>query len=472
MIEHRIGSRAVLSRKDLFWGYAAQVLNIGLGLIMLPVIVRYMSPEEVGLWFVFITLAGLAQLLELGFQPTLSRNVAYVYAGAQRLSKFGIEENDNGPLNLGLLADLVMASQWIYRWIAIAATVVLLVGGTLYIMSLLPKGQNEIAILAGWYSYVVGNVINFYYGYLNSLLQGRGDVTEANKVVIASRSIQVLLSVIMVVAGFGLLGLGISSLLSTIVSRIIAKRYVFSPHHPEMNMLATDAAGRRRLVKIIWHNASRFGVVMVGVFLIWRANVLIASSYLGLAEAASYGLAIHIFLLLNTIATVPFNLALPKLNSMRSQGQNDRVYQAFSSLLVTTLLIYLALAMIVMFYGDSMLNLIGSTTKLPSEFILLGMVVVFFLEINHGTCANFITTGNQIPFVKAAIVTGVFIVFGSILIAPIIGMAGLVISQGFFQIVYNNWKWPQEVGRIFHITYVKILIDGLVFFKKRWLAMS
>src|SRR3990167_832985 len=111
----------MLSRRDLYWGYAAQVLNIGLGLIMLPVIVRHMSTAEVGLWFVFITLISFAQLLELGFQPTISRNVAYIYAGAQKLSAFGLQENGNGNLNIPLLANLVAASRFIYRWIALLA---------------------------------------------------------------------------------------------------------------------------------------------------------------------------------------------------------------------------------------------------------------------------------------------------------------------------------------------------------------
>jgi hypothetical protein len=102
----------MLSRRDLYWGYAAQALNIGLGLIMLPAIVRHMATAEVGLWFVFITLISFAQLLELGFQPTISRNVAYIYAGAQKLSAVGLQENGNGVLNVVLLANLVEAARF------------------------------------------------------------------------------------------------------------------------------------------------------------------------------------------------------------------------------------------------------------------------------------------------------------------------------------------------------------------------
>ena len=67
-----------LTRGDVLWGYIAQVLNIGAGLILLPILLRNLSPEDVGLWFVFISLAALAQLLELartapGFRDDIGR---------------------------------------------------------------------------------------------------------------------------------------------------------------------------------------------------------------------------------------------------------------------------------------------------------------------------------------------------------------------------------------------------------------
>jgi O-antigen/teichoic acid export membrane protein len=349
------------------------------------------------------------------------------------------------------------------------AAIVLLVVGTFYINRLLPAELDNTAVLAGWYCFVVGNIINFYYGYLNTLLQGRGEVTAANKVVIASRGIQVLVGVIMVITGFGLLGLGIASLLSTIVSRMLARQYVFSRQHPEMNGLVADRDGTMNLVKILWHNASRMGIVLLGVFLIWRANTLVASSYLGLKEAASYGLAIQIFFLLNTIATVPFHLAMPKLNALRAQNKHEQVYRAFSTLLVTALLVYSIASLMVLFFGNYFLISIGSSTKLPNYFVLLGMVAVFLLEINHGTCANFITTGNKIPFVGAAVITGGGIVITSILLTPIFGIAGLVISQGIVQAAYNNWKWPKEVAKIFMVNYFKIITDGLTYLKRSFL---
>lgn len=451
----------MIARRDLFWGYLAQIMGIGLGLVMLPVVVRYMSTSEVGLWFVFTTLASLAQLLELGFQPTISRNIAYIYAGAQNLSADGIRENDGGELNVQLLRNLIAASRLIYRWIALLASGVLLAGGTFYISTLLPNSNNA-SIYWGWGAFAIGNIVNYYYGYLNALLQGRGDVTAANKVIVASRGVQVLVGIITVVAGLGLLGLGLACLVSTVVSRMLARHFVFSKSHPEMATLSANHEDTKSLVKILWHNASRFGIVLVGVFLIYRGNILIASSFLGLADAASYGLAIQIFLLMISISMVPFNLALPKLNTLRMQKKQKDSYKTFGALLAMGLLIYTAMDLSLLSFGSFLLNLVGSSTRLPDFYVLLAMSVVFLLEINHGICANFITTENTVPFVKASTITGVCIVVTSMLLAPVLGIAGLVISQGTMQLIYNNWKWPMVVKDIFSKPYTNILSDGFL----------
>ena len=68
-----IKTKHALTWSNLSWGFLAQGLNIGTGLLLLPMILRYLKPDEIGLWFVFMSLAGLAQLLELGFQPTIAQ---------------------------------------------------------------------------------------------------------------------------------------------------------------------------------------------------------------------------------------------------------------------------------------------------------------------------------------------------------------------------------------------------------------
>ena len=79
-----------LTRRDVVWGYIAQLMNLAGGILLLPLLVMRLTPEEVGLWFVFLTMVSLAQIIELGLQPTLARSAAYVYSGADDLRSTGL----------------------------------------------------------------------------------------------------------------------------------------------------------------------------------------------------------------------------------------------------------------------------------------------------------------------------------------------------------------------------------------------
>jgi len=451
----------MLTRRDVFWGYTAQALNIGVGLIMLPVILRFMPSFQVGLWFVFVTIASLTQLLELGFQPTIARNVSYLYAGAQQLSATGLSPASRGPLNLPVLATLLASSQWIYRRIAFGAGLLLLVGGTAYIATLLPEPARAPEIIGGWILFSLGTILNFYFGYLNAFLQGRGDQSQANQVIVVSRLVQICAGSLMVMAGQGLLGLGAAALLSTAASRMMARRFLEAPGQPALRGQSVAREDRIDSVRVLWHNASRFGAVLVGAFLITRANILVASSSLGLAQAASYGLAVQLLIVVQTLASVPFNLALPRLNALRAQNETSGLYRHFGAAISLGLLISIAGGLALVVLGPPLLKAAGSHTDLPAMVLLIVMAAACALETNHGNCGNFLATSNTITFVRPALVTGLLIVTGSILSAPTAGIAGLVMCNAGFQLAYNNWKWPMEAARVFQVPFAKLIGDGL-----------
>ena len=127
-----------LPRAELLWGLATQAVNIGAGLILLPVVLHYQSAADVGLWFVFLTLANLSMLLDCGFSPTIARNVAYACAGARALTSTGVPDlqPEGAAANLVLLGGILQAGRRIYQRVAGLAALLLLVAGTAYIAHL------------------------------------------------------------------------------------------------------------------------------------------------------------------------------------------------------------------------------------------------------------------------------------------------------------------------------------------------
>jgi hypothetical protein len=135
-------SVSMLPKSEFAWAIAAQSLIAGAWIILLPVALRHLPVSQVGLWLMFINLCSFAQLLELGFQPTISRNVAYVYAGARKLLVTGVDTNESRPVCPYLLATLMTASKQIYRLVALVAGLFLLISGTSYILTIMPPNEK------------------------------------------------------------------------------------------------------------------------------------------------------------------------------------------------------------------------------------------------------------------------------------------------------------------------------------------
>lgn len=448
----------------MFWGYLAQALNIGAGLILLPVILKYLPAAEVGLWFVFITLVGLAQLLEFGFNPTISRNTSYIYAGAVALQRDGLPIHDANitTVNLDLLASLLSTARKVYRVVSLLAAALLLIAGSIYIATLIPdETPGTSTLILAWITFASGYVITLYYGYINGMLHGRGDVTQSNKVIVATRGLLILLGSYALIAGHGLLGLGIASLLSSGIGRIIAMRYFFSDAYPEMRKVRFGLKKKNDdLTHLLWHNASKLGAVQIGSFLIQRGNILIASSALGLAAAASYSMTVTILTVLMTVSSVLCQIQLPRLNAMQSRNERSTLIAIYGQIQLSAWAVFSLGLIFLVLLGDIMLGFVGSDTKLIPWPMLLTFGLIYLFELNHSIAATYLTTINKVPFVNAALISGISIAVLAILLADSFGIIGLIIAQGVVQLAYNNWKWPIEAQRNLQSSFLETIKKG------------
>ncbi len=450
-------------RRDMLWGLAAQGLSVAAGLILLPAALRYLPNEQLGLWFVFITLSSLVQLLELGFQPTISRNVAYVYAGAQQLVASGHAANTSpGQLNPALLQQLFFAARKVYRNIAALAALAFLLPGTFYLLSLRPDNLPSSTLLWAWVTFALGYVFNFYYGYFNGFLQGRGQVTAANQVQVANRASMLILGSLLLMLDWGLPGLGIASLFSCLISRVLARHFFWQA--PETQPLRqANTPDHNPLLAVLWHNASKLGWVSLGAFLINRANMLLASSLLGLGVAASYGLTLQVLMTATAFANVALGLKLPQISASHIHGQAHHARHHFAVALIAGWLIYGGSALLLLWLGNDLLHLLGSKTHLLAPLELALLAAILLLELNHSLFATYLTTLNQVPFVKAALLSGMAIVSGGLLSIQWLGwgLLGMISAQGLVQLAYNNWQWPRLALRQMQCSLGQLLSQGL-----------
>ncbi len=161
--------RISVSKSDIAWSYVAQFFNVGSGLITLPVILHMLSTDEIALNYLMITISTIVGLFDFGFAPQFSRNISYVFAGAQEIKKEGIAETTDS-INMRLLAGMIGVAKMVYARIALVALVSMLTAGTYYIYIVTEEFSKVENALLIWIIYSFSVYFNLYFIYYGSLL--------------------------------------------------------------------------------------------------------------------------------------------------------------------------------------------------------------------------------------------------------------------------------------------------------------
>ena len=69
-----------ITNKDIVWNYLGYGITFGINVILLPLVLHFLSEEELGLWYVFTSIGALVTLFDFGFAPQIARNITYAFS--------------------------------------------------------------------------------------------------------------------------------------------------------------------------------------------------------------------------------------------------------------------------------------------------------------------------------------------------------------------------------------------------------
>lgn len=460
------GSRVVVNRRDVIWNYIGTIMSMGSNFLLIPLLVYFLSIEQVGLWYVFIALTGFAQLLEFGFTATFSRNILFVLSGARRLSKQGCDYSSVAPgVDWHLFRVVLKASRAVYAVVGVAALCVSGVLGSLYI-GLITAGFVVEWSLESWCVFVIAIFSNLYFLYCLTFLRGIGDIAGENKAKTIARFAQLAITVIFLLIGFGLLGAAIGYLAYSIVMRVVADR-LFKRHDSIQLGIKTDSvvvtkSEIKSVLATISFIAWRDGMVSFAWYGSTQATSLLSSVFLGLAETATYSVMLQLASALYNLSSTYLRSCLPMFQSAYVTGDQEAQKFTLERGISSYVVLYLFGVVAVVFIALPILVLIKDNF-VCDEFLFLGIATYFFLLNQHSLFCNIIVSMNKIPYFKAYLVSAAAgICLSSILCGALkIGVWGLVLGQALPQLLYNNWRWPKYVLDRVGLTYPKVLLNGM-----------
>lgn len=415
--------------------------NMGYVFIM-PVALRTIEPQHLGLWYVLVALGGLSTLADLGFSQTVGRFAVALTSGEGWVSKFGIASpTTEGAVRLNFRS-FINAAKKIHMSAALVSTLILLAAAQVTYFADKQSSAHGWQTQAAFWMFLVTTAYSVYSKWLPSVLTGLQEVTYVAKQTVLGTLAYLVVTTCALVLDGGIVALA----LGQAVQPLLTNFRLNSRMHERTACFPNDGGrDESRILSVLWPNSWRVGVVMLGAYLINNANILIASRFLTLEETASYGLSMQLFTILTTIAYMLVQARMPEISALRQVPNIAAICPLFGRQLIFALGIFILGSSVILLVGDLCLILIKSQTSLLPPTILAFMAVYRLLEFHHGAFAMLVMSGNRVPFVLPSIVSGACIIVLSLWLAPISGVWGLLIAVAGVQALFNNW-WPVKLG--------------------------
>lgn len=435
-----------LKKSDVIWSYLGTILSMGANLLMLPVIIFYLDAEMLGLWYVFVSLGAIAALFDFGFSVTFARNITYCWSGADKLQKVDVSFAENNEPDYLLMKKVLRACKVVYLRLSASALFLLLTAGLVYIIYV-SRHIDGFEHLIAWVVFSIAVFLNLYYGYYASFLRGVGAVGEANKNTVIARAAQILLTVVLLMLGLGIIGVCIAYLAYGTLFRVLGKWKFYRYKHigerlgeVKQIILRSDV---QPLVRIVWHNAWRDGVISLSNYLSNQATVIICSLYLTLADTGVYSIGVQIAMAIAAISGTFYMASQPQLQSAYITHDVEKTRETMSVIVVSLVVLFILGVITVVTIFLPFLRMV-KPDAIVSVPILLGLCVYHLILQFRNCYTSYFSCSNRILYMKSFIMSAVLCIILSIVFTGRLhwGVWGLIGAQILSQLIFNVWYWP------------------------------
>lgn len=431
-------------KNNLSLAFLVVLLKFSLGFITYPLYLKYLNSFEISLYFLFISTSSLFELLDFNLSNGLIRYFSYAEGGLSELEKDGFSNKEIEAKEGDLFENLLGFSQIYYKWLCFIGAITIGLGFSVYLFFFTKKFQEAFLYYEfDWLIYGSSVILGIYFMYLAPALIGKGYIDQTNKVSLYSRGLGVITQVVCIISGLGLLSLGISALISTIFERVLLIR-LFKQKILVCKIKNTlNKQSFSKLLKTIWHNNYKLGLIALAGLFIAKFNTFIAGFAISdLNTLSSYLFTFQVFTIILAIAHVPISNNYADM-SMFYISNHDKSVKIFLKCNSYSMFLMILLAIGVIFFGNFILHLMHiKHGLLPIKYLLL-IGFIYILEKQLADHSSMITIANKVPMYKAYLFSAIMVLVLTILLALIlkIGVMSVVLPQLIGQGIFNYWYW-------------------------------
>jgi O-antigen/teichoic acid export membrane protein len=401
--------RATVLRGSLS-NYAGRFLSRGLWFLLTPFVLGELGPAGFGLWVLVGSLAAYGYLLDLGIVNAVVKYLAEFEAQGRRADA----------------QVLITSALWAYAALAVVAVVLGLVGA-----ALLPDafgiGSTErdvaaaVVLLTG-----ISVALTIAFTPVTAVLQGLQRYDLYNLVTVTASLLTALGTVLVLLAGGGIIGVVAVNIPVTIVVRLWAARLAgrlapwlrFSLGRPSRRMLRT-------IMSFSW---TSFGIQLAGPLKAKTDEVVIGAA-LVLSAVTPYNLARRLSEI-PLLLTEPFlKILIPLVSGLSARGSEATVRDVYLTASRITLAVLFPVALVIAVLAEPILRVWVGTVAPESQALVVLLVLSGVLNTSQyagGSVLQGLARHRWIAV--AAIASGLANLALSVILVERIGLIGVAIG--------------------------------------------
>lgn len=456
-----------VKKSDVIWNYFGTFFSVCYSMLMLPFVYGKLTVDELGLWYVFNAVSSFALLFDMGFSVTMARHIAYCYSGVQRLAAKGIEANteENAKVDRQLLSKVLFSSKIIYLAAAGIMLILLQTVGVFYVQTV----SSDVVIAwkeGAWRTFAVSIALNLFVNHYYSVMRGTGKIKEINQIQVVSKIVMLVLNISLLMAGYGLLSVAISNIITSCCVLVALKYYTRNitnktKYKRDGQSLKQYLAGCLEVLGKIWHNAYREGIVTLSTYANNHFGTILISMTGNMAQTAAYSTCVQFVNIVSNVSA-SYNTAIrPTIQSLFAKGKKQEATKYISLSFAVFYALFALGTVGIVSVGFHVLALLKKDLVID-RIMYLVISAYMFLGKNHSISAQYISDMNNLPYVKAYVLSsaiGLALSFVLISVTPL-GIYGYILAVAFVQLCYNNWYWPRYLSRQLDVPLTKLIPQG------------
>lgn len=422
--------------------WLSYLVKFGNAIFLIPLVITHLPAEEVAVWFVFLLVIGFANLADSGFGPSLIRATSYYLAGEEKINftqKYSEVQTKKKSINFNGIESLIETAHILYLALGLVSTGLIIFIGSSIVSNTIEMTNNTQQIWLAFYLLTMHSFFSVQTIKFTAFLQGIDKVAEIKKLETLYESLNIILSVIVLLLGKGILGLVIVNITIKVLFFFSSRNKTIRWFHFENRSYPTQMKFHKLFFKSIWPPTWRQGLMYYGSYLTTNGTGLIAAQLTNPNLITSFLLTQKVLFLIRQISQAPLYSNLPKIFQMMARKEINKLKKFSSSRISSGLLLQLSAIIFLFLFGDEILHLFAKETSIVSKPLLLIMSAGIMLELHHAFHAQIYMGSNKVPFLIPSIISGTLIIFFSWILAPIYNLWGLILTQFIVQLCLNNW---------------------------------